>query len=70
MYLDFHIKSFSAIFLAIVKSFDTFCSCNGVFHIKIKLVLTFHGPNKAENHKKSQLSAFCLSVKPNVRFVP
>ena len=63
-------KTFSAIFSTIVKSFDTYCSCNGVFRIKIKLVLTFHRPNKAEIHKKSQLSVFCLSMQPKVCFVP
>ena len=68
--VNFDNKSFSAIFSTIVKSFDLYCSCNSTFHIKIRLILIFHGPNKADNHKKSQLSAFCLSVLPNVCFIP
>ena len=55
-------------FTTIVKSFDICFSSLGIFHIKIKLALTFYGPIKAENHKKSHLSALRLSVQPNVCF--
>ena len=58
------------IFSTIVKSFNISCCWNCIVQIKIKLVLTFKGPNNAGNHKKSQLIELYLSVQPNVHFIP
>ena len=70
MYLDFNNYSFSVIFSSIVKRFDACHSWNDIVKIEIKLLLTIYGPNRAGNHKKSQLSTFCPSVQSNVRFIP
>ena len=50
-HLDFNYKLFFGYILTIVKSFGTCHSWDFIVQIKINLVITFHGPNKAENQK-------------------